>query len=293
MSYLTLYFQAHQPRRLKKNPTLAAPFDDPLDEQIFNRVASKCYLPANALLGRLVEKYPDFRICLGVSGTLLEQARRFNPEVVKSFQRLGKLARDTGRVEFLAETYYHSLAGLFRDGGKEEFRAQVNLHAALLEELLGVVPTAFRNTELLYNNSIARVVGELGFKAMLCERRGDFIAGHSPNAVFTDVLKKLKVIDPVGYLDNIMLMKHAEKVLTDSGGIQKEAYMLNVPCVTMRDETEWVETAKTGWNKVVGADGDLILKYALSRKRPLFHPDLFGNGHASEKITALLKDSKK
>ncbi|MEI8078540.1 MAG: glycogen/starch synthase [bacterium] len=247
MSYLTLYFQAHQPRRLKKNPTLAAPFDDPLDEQIFNRVASKCYLPANALLGRLVEKYPDFRICLGVSGTLLEQARRFNPEVVKSFQRLGKLARDTGRVEFLAETYYHSLAGLFRDGGKEEFRAQVNLHAALLEELLGVVPTAFRNTELLYNNSIARVVGELGFKAMLCERRGDFMAGHSPNAVFTDVLKKLKVLPRNDGLSDELAFRFSHRHFTADefaawvGKVDGEAVLIGLDYEAI-GEHQWSDT---------------------------------------------------
>jgi ADP-glucose type glycogen/starch synthase len=194
MSYLCLYFEAHQPRRLKKKPSLAAPFDDALDQQILNRVAAKCYLPANALFARLVQEEPDFRVCLSVTGTLLEQARRFNPELVKSFQKLGKVARETGRIEFLAETYYHSLSGLFRDGEKEEFRAQVQLQAALLEELLGVVPTSFRNTELQYNNSIARVAGDLGFQAILCERRSDFVRGQSPNAVFTDRLKRMRVL---------------------------------------------------------------------------------------------------
>lgn len=194
MSYLCLYFQAHQPRRLLQKPSVAAPFDDDLDRQILDKVAEKCYLPANNLFAQLIETFPDFRICLSVTGTLLEQARRFRPDLVQSFQRLGRLSRETGRVEFLAETYYHSLAGLFADGNKEEFRQQIKDHRILMEELLGVVPSSFRNTELLFNNSIAEVVGTLGFKAILCERRGDMIQGHSPNAVFQDRLRRIRVL---------------------------------------------------------------------------------------------------
>lgn len=194
MSYLCLYFEAHQPRRLKKNPTIAAPFDDLLDQESLNRIAARCYLPANELFAKLVRENPDFHLCLSVTGTLLESARRFNPDIVKSFQKLADLGRETGRIEFLAETYHHSLAGLFRDGSKDEFRTQVHLHSAAMEDLLGVVPVSFRNTELLYNNSIARLASELGFRSILCERRNDFTAGHSPNAVYTDSLKRIKVI---------------------------------------------------------------------------------------------------
>ncbi|OPZ31467.1 MAG: Glycogen synthase [Lentisphaerae bacterium ADurb.BinA184] len=194
MSYFTIYFQAHQPRRLRKDPRLSAPFDDKLDRQVIEKVAAKCYLPANALFARLVREHPNFRICLSVAGTLLEQAQRFHPELLRSFQALGKLARESGRIEFLAETYYHSLAGLFRDTAKAEFREQVRLHAKLMEELLGVTPTAFRNTELQYNNSIARTVGEIGYRAILCEKRGDVVKGHSPNSVFLDKSRKIKVL---------------------------------------------------------------------------------------------------
>ncbi len=194
MSYLCLYFQAHQPRRLRRQPSLAAPFDDDLDREILNKVGEKCYLPANDLFARLIETFPEFRICLSVTGTLLEQAQRFHPQLVKSFQRLGRIARETGRIEFLAETYYHSLAGLFADGNKEEFRRQISRHRALMEELLGVVPTSFRNTELLFNNSIAEVAGGLGFKAILCERRADMVDGYSPNAVFQDRLRRIRII---------------------------------------------------------------------------------------------------
>ena len=194
MSFLCLYLQAHQPRRLKKSPTLAAPFDDVLDQQLLHRLASRCYLPANDLFARLLSEHPGFRLCLSVSGSLLNQARRFNPELIKSFQKLGKFARETGQVEFLACTSHHSLTSLFRDGEKEEFKAQVAQHNTLLQELLGVTPVSLANTELLYNNGIARAAGDSGLKSVLCERRADFVAGHSPNAVFTDRLKRLRVL---------------------------------------------------------------------------------------------------
>lgn len=247
MSNLCLYFEAHQPRRLKKSPTLAAPFDDVLDQQILNRVAAKCYLPANDLFARLVQEYPDFRICLSVTGTLLEQARRWNPEVVKSFQRLGKLARETGRVEFLCETYYHSLAGLFRDGGKEEFRTQVMLHSALMEDLLGVVPTSLRNTELQYNNSIARTAGEMGMKTILCERRSDFVTGHSPNAVFTDRLKKIKVLPRNDGLSDELAFRFTHRHFTADefakwvGMIDGEAVLIGMDYEAI-GEHQWSET---------------------------------------------------
>lgn len=214
MSYFCLYFEAHQPRRLKKNPTLAAPFDDVLDQEMLGRAAAKCYLPANDLFARLVQEYPDFRICLSVTGTLLEQARRFQPDIIKSFQRLAKLAKQTGRIEFLGETYYHSLAGLFRDGSKDEFREQIQKHRELMEELLGIKPLAFRNSELLYNNSIARLAGELGFKAILCERRDDLVAGHSPNSIFVDRLKRVKVLPRNNDLSNELALRFNQRHFT-------------------------------------------------------------------------------
>ncbi|HEX7455996.1 MAG TPA: UDP-N-acetylglucosamine 2-epimerase, partial [Candidatus Nanoarchaeia archaeon] len=100
----------------------------------------------------------------------------------------------------------------------------------------------------------------------------------------------IKLIDPVGYLDSLMLQKNAKKVLTDSGGVQKEAYMLNVPCITLRRETEWIETVKDGWNKLVGADKEQIIraiKYFLP-KRP--QHNYFGSGDASDKIIKILKN---
>ncbi|MFH1074317.1 MAG: UDP-N-acetylglucosamine 2-epimerase (non-hydrolyzing) [Candidatus Firestonebacteria bacterium] len=105
-----------------------------------------------------------------------------------------------------------------------------------------------------------------------------------------EALKKIQIIDPVGYLDNLLLMKNAAKICTDSGGMQKEAYLLKVPCLTLRGETEWVETVKSGWNVITGADSRKIFKEGVGLKRKLIHPDLYGDGKASLKIVKLLKE---
>jgi len=102
--------------------------------------------------------------------------------------------------------------------------------------------------------------------------------------------KKLRLIEPVGYLDNLLLMKNAAKICTDSGGMQKEAYLLGVPCLTLREETEWVETVKAGWNIITGAAKEKIIKEGLREKKPGKHPDLYGDGRAALKIARLLKE---
>jgi len=101
--------------------------------------------------------------------------------------------------------------------------------------------------------------------------------------------KKVKVMKPVGYLDMLILEKNAKKILTDSGGIQKEAYIFKVPCVTLRDSTEWVETVEDGWNVLVGASKEKIAKMANDFEPKGEQRDVFGSGNASEKITKVLK----
>jgi UDP-N-acetylglucosamine 2-epimerase len=98
----------------------------------------------------------------------------------------------------------------------------------------------------------------------------------------------LKPIDPVGYLDMLVLEQHARAILTDSGGIQKEAYFLGVPCVTLRPETEWVETVQAGWNQVVGADCERILGAIQQPRPPAERPAIFGDGHAAERVVGVL-----
>lgn len=101
--------------------------------------------------------------------------------------------------------------------------------------------------------------------------------------------KNIQVVEPIGYLDMIMLEKHATKILTDSGGVQKEAYFMKTPCITLRTETEWVETVESGWNVIVNTDVDKILEYATKDTIPNSHPDFYGDGMASEKIAERLK----
>jgi len=98
----------------------------------------------------------------------------------------------------------------------------------------------------------------------------------------------LTLLDPLGYFDIIALEKSARMLLTDSGGMQKEAYWLKVPCITLRDETEWVETVASGWNVLTGADRDRIITAVHSFKPPADHPPLYGDGKAAEKILSVL-----
>jgi len=103
------------------------------------------------------------------------------------------------------------------------------------------------------------------------------------------VPKNIRIIDPVGYLDMLILEQNAKTIITDSGGIQKEAYFFSVPCVTLREETEWVETVEAGWNSLTGADPDRIVQAVNEAQRRVDHPDLYGDGKASEKIVSLIK----
>ena len=100
-------------------------------------------------------------------------------------------------------------------------------------------------------------------------------------SLLTPNASRLMILDPVGYFDNIALEKSARLLLTDSGGMQKEAYWLMVPCITLRDETEWVETVENGWNILTGADNDRIIEAVRSFKAPISHPPLYGDGKAA------------
>ncbi len=186
MPLLTLYFQLHQPFRL--HPDRDKFLWDEKNREIFLKVADKCYLPAVNLFTDLIRRHPSFKVTFSMSGTFLEQAELYRPEVIIALRRLREAGEEKNQVEFLDETYYHSLAGLFADEKKKEFRDQASLHRETMKRLFGVLPSSFRNTELMYNNEIAAAVADMGYRSMLCEKRDDmFMLGDRPvssNAVF-------------------------------------------------------------------------------------------------------------
>ena len=191
---ICLYFQVHQPTRLRLYRFFdigkdSHYYDDFANRTILRRVAQKCYLPMNQLMLELINANKGkFKIAYSISGSALDQFQRFAPEVIDSFKALAA----TGRVEFLAETYYHSLASL---GSDSEFKQQVAKHAAKIEELFGVKPTAFRNTELIYDNSIGKIVYEMGYKTMLTEGARHIMGWQCPNFVYTSATQpRLKLL---------------------------------------------------------------------------------------------------
>lgn len=183
MRSICLYFQVHQPFRLRTYRFFDIGsdhyyYDDYQNKRIVRRIASDCYLPANeVLLGLINEFGPAFKVSFSISGTAIEQFQKYTPEVIESFKRLAK----TGNVEFLAETYSHSLVGL---NNPAEFKRQVQEHSTLIKKLFGVIPVSFRNTELVYSNSIAGQVLEMGYKTMLTEGAKQLLGWKSPNYLY-------------------------------------------------------------------------------------------------------------
>jgi alpha-amylase len=183
MRSICLYFQVHQPFRLRTYRffDIGADhyyYDDYQNKRIVRRIATDCYLPANEVLLGLINEFGSaFKVTFSISGTALDQFKKYAPEVIESFKRLAK----TGNVEFLAETFSHSLVGL---NDPAEFKRQVKEHDAAIKELFGVIPTAFRNTELVYSNSIAGLVLEMGYKTMLTEGAKQLLGWKSPNYLY-------------------------------------------------------------------------------------------------------------
>ncbi len=186
MPLVAFYFQLHQPFRL--HPDRNKFLWEEQNRAIFLKVSEKCYLPATRMFKALIRDYPEFRITLGMSGTFLRQAELYRSELVDELCGLLDAGRKNAQVEYLDETYYHSLTSLFEDPQKTEFREQVYLHREMMKRIFGIFPTSFRNTELMYNNNIAMVVADMGYRSILCEKRDDMYTGKdtpiSPNAVF-------------------------------------------------------------------------------------------------------------
>ncbi|MBT3243706.1 MAG: polysaccharide deacetylase family protein [Bacteroidetes bacterium] len=194
MKSICLYFQIHQPFRLKNYRFFEIGadhyyFDDYTNQSILRKVARKSYLPANQLFLKLIEQFPGrFKISFSITGIALDQFALYAPELIDSFKELAA----TGQVEFLAETYSHSLVSL---SNEDEFQHQVMTHSERIEELFGMKPKVFRNTELIYSDQIGEQVYRMGFKAMLTEGAKHILGWKSPNFLYYNVHQpKLKLL---------------------------------------------------------------------------------------------------
>ena len=182
MASVCFYFQVHQPYRLRHYTIFDTEpdyFDEARNAEICRKVARKCYLPANLLLLELIRKYDGrFRVAFSTTGTLLEQLQQYAPEVLSSFQQLAA----TGCVEFLAETYHHSLSFLY---SPDEFIEQVEIHRQAIRRLFGQTPRIFRNTELVYSNHLADIIDRTNeFDAIITEGADHILGYRSPNYVY-------------------------------------------------------------------------------------------------------------
>lgn len=196
MASICFYFQVHQPHRLRRYSVFDSDpfyFDDAKNAEICRKVADKCYRPATQLILDLVKKHKgNFRVSYAITGTVLDQLQAYAPDVIGIFQELGK----TGCCEFIGETYFHSLAGIY---SRREFDEQVAMHTRKIQQLFGQTPTVFRNTELIYNNDLAWHVSQMKgldgetkggggkprFMGQICEGVDRHLGHRSPNYVYT------------------------------------------------------------------------------------------------------------
>ncbi len=194
MRTICLYFQVHQPFRFRKYRFFDIGndhyyYDDYLNESILNKVARNSYLPANEILLSLIRKYGErFKVSFSISGIAIDQMELYFPEVLESFRKLA----ETAQVEFLSETYAHSLVAL---KSKEEFFRQVEEHRNRIQEVFKVEPRIFRNTELIYSDEIGTMVAEMGFPGMLTEGAKHIMGWKSPNFLYANAINpRLKIL---------------------------------------------------------------------------------------------------
>ena len=184
MKTICLYFQVHQPFRLRRYRFFDIGndhyyYDDFQNEEIFKKVAEMCYLPATRAMIDMIKKSDGkFKVAFSISGIALEQMEIYSPELIDGFYELMKL----GGVEFLAETYAHSLSSL---GDQNEFKKQVKMHTEKIKSIFGVTPKVFRNTELIYSDDISDIVYDMGYRGMLTEGAKHILGWKSPNFMYS------------------------------------------------------------------------------------------------------------
>lgn len=281
MTDIVFIFEVHQPhrlrrslfwegkvfRRLSKKDLFNYYFDNEVDREIFKRAARKCYFPSNQIILDVIDRHkrekkqPKFSFSL--SGVFLEQCEMFDEDLLESFKQLAC----TGSVEFLNQTYYHSIASLYAE--KEEFIAQVKMHKQTIKDLLGYTPQVFENTELLYNNTIAKTVESLGYKGIYTEGAEKILGEKSPNYIYTPkdtkkirvLLRNYKLTDDIGFRFSarwwpewpLTADKYARWLAEDKGEV------INIfPDYETFGEHHWPETGIHGFLQHLP---DEILKY--------------------------------
>ena len=210
MPTVCLYLKAHQPRRIKRYRVFDIGVDheyfndasetDVNNEKILKKVVEKSYVPTNTLLLKLLKKYPSFKVSFSLTGTLLDQLEEYTPEVIALFQQLVM----TGRVEILGETYHHSLSFFY---SLPEFERQVELHKKKIKQLFDLEPHVFSNTELAYNNDLAKWADTKGYTGIIAEGWDPILGWRSPNYVYQPsntknlklLLKNYKLSDDVAF----------------------------------------------------------------------------------------------
>jgi alpha-amylase len=183
MPSVCFYFQVHQPFRLKRYSFFDIGKDhfyedDDKNKSVLDKVSEKCYLKTNRKMLDLINRHKGkFKITYSISGTAIEQFEKYRPDVLQSFVDLSK----TGCVEFLSETYYHSLSFIY---SKDEFRRQVEMHREKIKQHFGQTPKVFRNTELIYSNELASYIEKMGYRGILCEGVDRLLNGRTPNFLY-------------------------------------------------------------------------------------------------------------
>lgn len=219
MTDIVLVFEVHQPHRLKrsyfwehdmfkrtkKGELFDYYFDAAVNREVFERASRKCYFPSNKILQEVIDNHKrekkQVKVSFSISGVFLEQCEMFSKDLLESFKQLS----ETGCVEFLSQTYYHSLSSLYPD--RDEFIEQLEAHQQVVRSLLHYTPSVFENTELLYNNAIARTIEKLGYKGIFTEGVERILHGKSPNYLYTPkdckktkiLLRNYKLTDDVGF----------------------------------------------------------------------------------------------
>jgi alpha-amylase len=237
---IVMYLHVHQPFRVRHYTIFDAgvdhdyffhmPYEDRTsNERIVHKVAEKSYIPTNARLLELLNKHPEFRLSISITGTVIEQLEMWSPEALQSFKDLVA----TGRVEIVGETYHHSLAFFYN---REEFEAQVQMHKEKVQQVFGQTPQVFRNTELSYNNDLAYWADKASYKGILAEGWDPVLQWRSPNFVYQPT-----------YTENIRLLMKNYKLSDDIAFRFGDQNWTEWP-LTADKFTHWLNSTHEGTN---------------------------------------------